>query len=147
MDSLDRDIINHLQGGFPICDEPYRQAAEQLDCDEQTLIERVQSMLDRGILSRFGPLFNIERSGGAFTLCAAAVPPDRFDDIALVVNTLPEVAHNYQRDHELNMWFVLATETPEGIAQAIHTIERVSGCRVYNFPKQREYYVGLRLAV
>ncbi|RKZ58575.1 MAG: Lrp/AsnC family transcriptional regulator, partial [Candidatus Parabeggiatoa sp. nov. 2] len=50
----------------------------------------------------------------------------------------------YARDHELNMWFVLATERPERINEVIKKIETQTGLRVYNMPKQAEYYVGLR---
>ena len=65
-------------------------------------------MLDDGALSRFGPLFQIERAGGQFVLAAMQVPEDRFDAVAAQVNALPEVAHNYRREHRFNMWFVLA---------------------------------------
>jgi hypothetical protein len=61
------------------------------------------------------------------------------------VNALPEVAHNYRREHELNMWFVLATEKPDGIADAITRIEAATGLPVYAFPKEREFFVEMRL--
>ena len=57
---------------------------------------------------------------------------------------LPEVAHNYEREHAFNMWFVLATETPERIHEVIAAIERATGYKVYNLPKLEEFYVGLR---
>lgn len=147
MDSLDRKIINHIQTGFPLCEYPYLVVAQQLGIDEATLLSRLQSLLDTGVLSRFGPLFNIERSGGAFSLCAMQVPAARYAEISEQVNALAEVAHNYEREHRFNMWFVLATETPSGIDRAIAKIESDSGLQVFNFPKQREFFVGLRLEV
>ena len=57
----------------------------------------------------------------------------------------PEVAHNYARSHELNMWFVIATETPEQIQQTISAIEQQTGLTVYNMPKNKEYFVNLKL--
>ena len=74
MDEFDRAIINALQGGFPICDEPYREVAEQLGIAELELIERLGCMLQEKTLTRFGPMFQIERMGGAFVLAALAVP-------------------------------------------------------------------------
>ena len=103
------------------------------------------TLLERGILTRIGPLFQIERAGGAFTLAALHAPPERYDAIAAMVNALPEVAHNYQREHEINMWFVLATETPEQIFDVIKTLEQESGCTIFNFPKSKEYFVELKL--
>ena len=77
-------------------------------------------------------------------MAALEVPPGKLDAVAEQVNAFPEVAHNYAREHRLNIWFVLATETPERIDEVIAEIERVTGYRVYNMPKQREFFVGLR---
>ena len=62
------------------------------------------------------------------------------------VNARPEVAHNYERAHRLNMWFVLATETPEGIERVARVIEGQTGLKVLQFPKEREFFVGFRVA-
>ncbi len=145
MDELDRAIVNALQGGFPISDEPYREVAEQLGIAEAELIARIERMLETKTLTRFGPMFQVERMGGAFVLAALAVPEADYERVAEQVNALPEVAHNYRREHALNMWFVLATETPEGIASAIGKIERATGLKVYAFPKLKEYFVEMRL--
>ena len=144
-DQTDRDIINALHGGFPLSDRPYRDAAEALGLTEDELLGRIQSMLERRVLTRFGPLFQIERMGGAFVLAALKVPESDFDRVAAQVNRFAEVAHNYRREHALNMWFVLATETPEGIASAIAGIEAATGLTVHAFPKEREYFVELKL--
>lgn len=147
MDAIDRLIVNLMQSGFPITELPYRQCAELIGITEDELIERLGRMLDDGILTRFGPLFQIERIGGAITLAAMSVPKPDFERVAGIVNAMPEVAHNYEREHELNMWFVLATETFEGIRQAIDRIERETGYKVIDMPKFREYFVGLKFDV
>lgn len=147
MDDLDRRIVNTLQDGFPVCERPFRAAAAELGTTEEELIARVDRLLDEGMLTRFGPLFQIERMGGAFTLAAMEVPAERFDEVAGIVNLLPEVAHNYAREHALNMWFVLATEDPEDTAAAVRAIERRTGLEVLLFPKGREYFVELKLEV
>lgn len=145
MEFLDREIINALQGGFPVSERPYAQAAAQLGIGEDELIERLKQLLANGVLSRFGPMYHAERLGGALTLAAMKVAPSDFERVTAIVNGFPEVAHNYAREHALNMWFVLATETPERIGEAISEIERATGHRVYNLPKLEEFYVGLRL--
>ena len=145
MDELDRAIVNALQGGFPISDEPYREVAETLGIAEAELIARLGRLLESKTLTRFGPMFQVERMGGAFVLAALAVPEADYERIAEQVNALPEVAHNYRREHALNMWFVLATETPEGVAAAIDRIERATGLQVYAFPKLKEYFVEMKL--
>lgn len=116
-----------------------------LGTTEDELIARIDRLLQDGTLTRFGPLFHVERMGGAFTLGAIAVPPKEFEATAAAVNAFPEVAHNYARDHALNMWFVLATETPDATDEAIARIESRTGLPVLAFPKAREYFVGLDL--
>lgn len=145
MDELDKRIINTLQQGFPIAESPYQLVAEQLDISESELISRLQVLLADGVLTRFGPLFHAEQLGGALTLAALKVPEERFAAVSQLVNAFPEVAHNYAREHILNMWFVLATEHPEQVATVINAIEAQTGLTVYNMPKISEYYVGLQL--
>lgn len=144
LDTLDRAIINELQGGFPICESPYAMVAEQLGTSEGELIARLQRLLDEKILSRFGPMYHAERLGGGLTLAAMAIPDEQFDAVAEQVNAFPEVAHNYAREHELNMWFVLATETPQRIDEVIGEIEAATGFNVINMPKEQEFFIGLR---
>jgi len=145
LDELDRSIVNALQGGFPLCEQPYAEAAAQLGTSEAELIARLARMLDEGVLTRFGPLYNAERFGGGFELCAMRVPPQELERVAQQVNAHPEVAHNYDREHEYNMWFVLAAESPRKLAQARERIERETGYPVLALPKEREFYVALRL--
>jgi len=145
MDKIDRDVINTLQVGFPICDAPYRQVAQSLGISESDLLARLQALLANGTLTRFGPLYNAEQMGGALTLAAVKIPAERFEKVTDIINAFPEVAHNYARSHELNMWFVLATETPEQQQHTISAIEQETGLAVFNMPKLKEYFVNLRL--
>lgn len=146
MDATDRRIINGLQGGMPLSPRPYAAAAERLGLSEDELIGRLRRLLDDGVLSRFAPMYNAERLGGAVTLAAMAVPLDRFDAVADIVNGFQEVAHNYARDHALNMWFVVATDRRERVAEVLAEIESGTGLRVYDMPKIEEFFIGLRFA-
>jgi DNA-binding Lrp family transcriptional regulator len=145
MDDIDAQIINVLQDGVALRERPFVQLATALGISEQAVVDRIERLLADGYLSRFGPLYNADRLGGALSLCALRAPHDTFDTIASLVNAHPEVAHNYERDHELNMWFVLATEHPERIGEVAEEIELETGCEVYQFPKLEEFFVGLKL--
>jgi len=147
LDAVDRQIIAKMQGEFPLCERPYAAVAEVLGIPEGDLLSRLQRLLDTRVLTRFGPMMQVERMGGAFVLAALAVPEARYDAVATLVNALPQVAHNYRREHAFNMWFMLATETPAGIAEAIARIEGDTGLKVRAFPKEREYFVEMKLAV
>lgn len=145
LDDTDRRIVNALQEGFPLSPRPYAEAAEPLGLTEAELIARLKRLLETRAITRFGPFFDAAALGGAFCLCAMAVPEERFETVMTQINARPEVAHNYERAHRLNMWFVLATETPEGIAKAAHEIEGETGLKVLRFPKEREFFIGFRV--
>ena len=147
MDRLDRALVNTLQDGLPVVEEPFAALAGELGLSAADVVDRVQRLLDAGYLSRFGPMFDVEKMGGAVSLCAMRVPPEALDRVAAQVNAFPEVAHNYERRHTLNMWFVVSTEDPRELQAVVARIERVTGCPVYNMPKIEEFFVGLRFEV
>jgi DNA-binding Lrp family transcriptional regulator len=146
LDATDRAIINALQEGFPLSHRPFAEAGASIGLGEDDLIERIGRLRELGAITRFGPFFDAEAMGGAFCLCAMAVPRERFDDVVTLVNAHREVAHNYERSHRLNMWFVLACEEAGGITQVADRIERETGLKVLRFPKLKEFFIGFRVA-
>lgn len=145
LDATDRVLINELQSGFPLQPRPFEALAERFGLGEAELIERIAALQDNGYITRFGPLFDIERMGGAYTLAAMVVPPERWDAVVAQVNAMPEVAHNYAREHRLNMWFVIAVERRSDTAAVVERIEQQTGLPVLALPKLTEYFIGLRL--
>ena len=142
-----RKLINQFQGGFPIVKRPFLQVAAMLGMRESALIALLQELLVDGVLSRFGPMYNASRMGGAQILAAVAAPEDRFTEISEKINGLDQVAHNYRREHQLNMWFVLAAEKCEQIETAVKQIQRDTGLDVFQFPKLQEFFIGLQLHI
>ncbi|WP_170562280.1 Lrp/AsnC family transcriptional regulator [Ruegeria atlantica] len=146
LDATDRKILNRMQDDLPLVSNPYSAVAEELGIPESELLNRMSCMKEDRVITRFGPFFDAAAMGGAFCLCAMAVPPENFETVLTKVNAHAEVAHNYERTHRLNMWFVLATETPEGIEATADAIERETGTRVLCFPKLQEFFIGFRVA-
>ena len=146
MDDLDRRIINGLQGGVPLCERPFAEAAREFGVSETTLIRKIEDLLKTNVLTRFGPLFDAERLGGAFSLCAMSVPAADFERVAALVNAHPEVAHNYERGHRFNMWFVVAVPSGDEIPRLLRKIEAETGYPVMNLPREEEFFVELRLS-
>jgi siroheme decarboxylase len=161
VDRADARLLERLHGGFPLVDRPFAQVAEELHCSEDEVIERLTRLLAQGVLTRFGPLFQIERAGGCFVLAAMAVPDERFDAVARAVNAWPEVAHNYRRESvghaesgphrgegaAFNMWFVVAAESAAAAEAVLQHIEAETGLVVWRFPKEREFKVELKLPI
>ncbi|MBH1966859.1 MAG: Lrp/AsnC family transcriptional regulator [Pseudomonadales bacterium] len=147
MDDLDRRLINRLQLGLPLVRHPWQVLATELDSSATVLLDRLHTLLEDGVLTRFGPMFDIERLGGAFTLAALEVPEERFEEVAEQLHGMPEVAHNYRREHAWNMWFVLGCATEHAIAETLQRIETLTGLPLLNLPKEETYHVGLYFPV
>lgn len=146
LDATDRAVLNRLQDDLPLTAHPLADLAAELGMTEADLIARIDRMKREHVITRFGPFFDAEAMGGAFCLCAMAVPADLFDAVTEQVNAHPEVAHNYERSHALNMWFVLATEDKAGIAAVADAIAAETGIEVLRFPKLQEFFIGFRVA-
>jgi siroheme decarboxylase len=147
VDPTERAVVNGLQGGFPLTHRPFRDAGAALGLSEGELIDTVRRLVESGSLSRFGPLWNAERLGGDVCLCGMAVPAERFEEVAGRVNAHREVAHNYERTHALNMWFVISAERVARIDEVVREIEAETGLKVYRMPKSHEFFVGFRVEV
>lgn len=144
LDRTDSAIVNAFQGGFPVTQRPFDPAAAALrehgiDVTAAELCDRITTLVETGTLSRFGALIDATEIGGATTLVATSVPEDRFETVAETINEYPEVAHNYERDHRLNMWFVLSVTDPDRIEPVLASIERETGLETYSLPKRREF--------
>lgn len=144
LERTDRAIVNAFQGGFPVVETPFEPAAAAL-CERGIAIRaddlhaRIRALVEDDVLSRFGTLVDASAIGGQATLVAMAIPEKRFDAVAETVNDHREVAHNYERDHRLNMWFVLSVADPDRIEDVLVSIERKTGLDTYNLPKVREF--------
>lgn len=146
MDAVDRAILNRVQDGIAVRERPFEEIAGALGLAEEIVVARLERMLDSGVLSRFGPLYNVEAMGGAYTLVAMRVPESDLERVASIINGFPEVAHNYRREHEFNIWFVLAAGSGRRVEEVLAAIESRTGYAAYNMPKLNEYFIGARFA-
>ncbi|MDO6822741.1 Lrp/AsnC family transcriptional regulator [Marinobacter sp. 1_MG-2023] len=147
MSQVEKVLINRLQHGLPLVRHPFAAVAEELSLSEKQVLDTVRKLLAEGVLTRFGPMFHAGEMGGALTLAAMRIPEADFERVTEQVNSFDEVAHNYRREHDLNMWFVLATETRGAIENTISAIENTTGYPVYNMPKEQEFHVHLHFPV
>ena len=147
LSEIEKSLINRLQQDLPLCSSPFAIIGEELDLPEVLVVEILQNLLERGVITRFGPLFDITKNKGVFSLCALKVPEQRIESVAEVVNSFKEVAHNYLRENEWNMWFVLATKEQAALDEVFNEIINVTKCPGINCPKEKEFFVGLNLFV
>jgi len=146
IDDVDAAIIDGYQSGFPITERPFAVLGDQLGIDESAAFERVERLRADGIFRRFGAVLNPPVIGSS-TLAAVKAPEDRFDEVADVINGYRQVNHNYARDHEWNMWFVVTAGSRAKRDEILEDIETRTGCTVLVLPMLTDYYIDLEFPV
>ncbi|BAE50207.1 AsnC family transcriptional regulator [Paramagnetospirillum magneticum] len=142
IDALDRRLLNEFQQDFPLADRPYAVLGERLGLDEDAVMDRLARLSRGGTISRVGAVFRPHAVGGS-TLAAMAVPEHRLDEVADLVNAFPEVNHNYQREHRLNLWFVVTAPSQARVAEVLAEISRRAGLRVLDLPLLEHFHIDL----
>ncbi|MFB6089929.1 MAG: Lrp/AsnC family transcriptional regulator [Halobellus sp.] len=146
LDAVDAALIDDYQSGFPIAERPFRVVAADLGIDEAEALDRVRRLRERGIFRRFGAVLNPPVIGSS-TLAAVAAPDERFEGVAEVVNGYRQVNHNYRRDHEWNMWFVVTASSRRKRDAILDEIEARTGLSVLHLPMLTDYYIDLEFPV
>ena len=135
-------LLNEAQRGFPLVERPFAALAEQLGTDETTVIASCRHLSARGAISRVGGVW-APGVGGAALLCAMAVPAERLDSVAAQVSAHPGVNHNYEREHALNLWFVLTGNHRAQLETVLHRLETDTGLPVVRLGMVRPYRIDL----
>ncbi len=146
LNSLDHKLLQNFQKEFPLSARPFLDIAQQLNVEESTVIERYQQLSEQGIISRIGPVFNPHKVG-ASTLAAMAIDEKKLEQTANFISKLNEVNHNYQREHEYNLWFVVTAETEEKLQQVFIEIESFTGLQVMQLPMIKSFHIDLGFAL
>lgn len=139
---LQRALLNNFQQGFPLSARPYAELAQQLGVTEAEVIQTLKQLQDSKTISRVGPVFRVG-SVGASTLAAMVVPADRLEEVAALVNEYAAVNHNYEREHDFNLWFVATAADEQDLHATITDIERCSGIAVMVLPMLEDYHIDL----
>jgi len=139
---LQRALLNNFQQGFPLTAHPYADLAEQLGVSEQEVLQTLKELQDNKTISRVGPVFRVG-SVGASTLAAMAVPEERLEEVAALVNEYDAVNHNYEREHDFNLWFVATAVDEQDLQDTLHDIEQRTGLSVMYLPMLEDYHIDL----
>jgi len=142
LDAIDRRLLNDFQSGFPLVPRPFAEIADRLGVGESEVIARIERLAAAGAVSRVGPVLR-PRQVGTSTLAAMAVPEDRLEEVAELVNGYREVNHNYQRTHRFNLWFVLTAADEGRLTAVMDEIEDRTGIAVLDLPMLEEYHIDL----
>lgn len=142
LNTLQQRLLDSFQHGLPLSPTPYAAMAEQLGLDEAQVIAALDDLQNQNVISRIGPVFKPHRIGTS-TLAAMSVAQQDLAATAAFINTLPEVNHNYAREHVFNLWFVLTATDEAHLQTVIETIETKTGLPVMSLPMLHEFHIDL----
>ncbi|QTD47327.1 siroheme decarboxylase subunit beta [Ottowia testudinis] len=139
---LSERLLNNWQRGFPLSNRPFALVGQAEGATENEVINLFADGMQRSAISRIGGVW-APGVGGAALLCAMAVPPERLKAVAALVSAHPGVNHNYEREHVLNLWFVITGTGAEPVEQALATIESEAALPVTRLKMVRPYRIDL----
>ncbi len=139
---LEQHLLNDFQRDMTLSATPYADMAKQLGVNEDEVLRSVQSLQERGVISRVGPVFRPNRIGVS-TLAAMSVPAEHLECVARIVSAFPEVNHNYEREHEYNLWFVVTASSEEHLDIVLYEIEQHAEYPVMSLPMLDDYFIDL----
>ena len=139
-------LLNRVQRNFPISHDPFAEIAQELGRDKSEVINRLSELKTLGVVSRFGGVINHKKVGKS-TLAALKVPQDRIEITAELVNSFEEVNHNYLREHEYNLWFVVTANSQDRIDSLLKEIEERSKFPLISLPMIRGYHIDLAFKI
>jgi DNA-binding Lrp family transcriptional regulator len=150
MDKIDNQIIQELQDNFPLSERPYEIVANRLQISEEELWDRIQLMLDNGVIRRMGASFDSNKLGFRSTLAAVSVDSEHVDRAADVIGQFYEVTHSYLRNDVFNIWFTLIAVDNDRIENILEQIRKSLGLersKVLNLPMKRLFKLDARFRV
>lgn len=139
---LEQHLLNDFQRNMSLSATPYADIAKQLSVSETEVLQSIQSLQDKGVISRIGPVFSPNKIGVS-TLAAMSVPKDKIECVARIVSAFPEVNHNYERDHEYNLWFVVTASSEEHLDIVLYEIEQHTEQTLMSLPMLDDYFIDL----
>lgn len=138
----DCELLNALQSDFPLDSHPFAAVAQQLGMSEDAVLDRLQQLDQAGAISRFGAVFK-PNVVGASTLVAVAVPEADIDRAAELINAVPGVNHNYLREHQFNVWFVITGRDRAELDAGLKHIQQLLCYPMLDLPMEQPYHIDL----
>ena len=138
----DIKLINRVQKSFPLCKDPFGQIAEDLALEKDWVINRLKELKENDLISRFGAVAKRKKNRYS-TLAALKIPYERVDDVAHLVSSYEEVTHNYLREHEYNLWFVIQAKTESKLTDLLADLRLHMDFPMLNLPILESYHSDL----
>ncbi|RPF46689.1 AsnC family transcriptional regulator [Thermodesulfitimonas autotrophica] len=142
LSEAERRLLSAMQDGFLPVPEPFKELADRLGLTEEEVLGELRRLKAAGVIRRLGAIIDSRKIGYTGTLCAMKVPPERIPEVAQVINSFPEITHNYVREHTYNVWFTILAPSAQEIDRIIGEIKEKTGIQDFlNLPARRIFKI------
>lgn len=146
LDNIDKQILNDIQWTFPLVNRPFLELAKKYDISEDEIIDRIKKLKQIGIIRQISAIFDTRRLGYKSALVAFSVDKNKIESVANEINKHPGVSHNYERNHEYNLWFTLAVPPYGDMKADLEKMALLDGVLKYRvLPTLKMYKIGVKL--
>ncbi|MDE1766981.1 MAG: Lrp/AsnC family transcriptional regulator [Thaumarchaeota archaeon] len=146
MDKTDKEILNEIQWTFPLVPRPYSEIAKKFQVSDEELMNRLRALKESGVIRQLSAIFDTRRLGYKSALVAMSIDADKLDHVAGQINRHPGVSHNYERNHEYNLWFTLAVPPGSDLKSEIDKFSKLHGInKIRMLPTIKLFKIGVKL--
>jgi DNA-binding Lrp family transcriptional regulator len=146
LDDKDKEILNLIQWDFPLTKQPFKEIGRRLGIDEEEALRRIRRIKEEGLIRQINAIFDTRKLGYKSALVAMSIEPNKLEEVAYEINKHPGVSHNYERDHEYNLWFTIAVPPDGNIKHDLEQFAKLDGVKKYRIlPTIKLYKIGVKL--
>jgi len=146
MNALDKEILNEIQWTFPLVTRPFDAIAKKFNTTPEIIKERLNTLKHLGVLRQLSAIFDTRKLGYTSSLVAMEIEPEQLENVANQINRHPGVSHNYERDHQFNLWFTLAVPPGSDLKKELDKFNVLKGIKkVRMLPTLQLFKIGVKL--
>ena len=125
---MTNEILSRIQKKFPLVSKPFKTIADELNISEDEVLDIVQKQKSDGIIRQTSAIFDTKRLGYKSSLVAFQISPEKIDEAVKIINSHPGISHNYERNHDFNIWFTLgvAPDSKLGLEKTVEILAKLT---------------------
>jgi DNA-binding Lrp family transcriptional regulator len=142
------EILSRIQKKFPLVARPFQVIAQELGMSEEEVLDILQEQKKSNIIRQTSAIFDTKRLGYKSSLVAFKVAKEKISAAVKIINSHPGISHNYERNHEFNIWFTLgvAPDSKLGLDRTVEILAELTEADDYiMLPTLKLFKINVKL--
>jgi len=145
---MKNEILSRIQKKFPLVAKPFEAIANELNMSEEEVLTILQAEKKNKIIRQTSAIFDTKRLGYISSLVAFKIKKQNIDAAVKIINSHPGISHNYERNHDFNIWFTLAVAPDSifGLDKTLEILAKLTGAEDYiMLPTLKLFKINVKL--